>query len=202
MAQHDEFDAKAATWDDDPTKVDRAQRVAGLIRAHVDLDTNMDVLEYGAGTGLVSQALTEHVGHITVSDRSVGMLEVLRNKVAAGLLGNAAVADLDLAAASNLDRTFDLIVSVMVFHHIPELDAVLQQMHALTADGGYVCIADLDAEDGSFHGEGFAGHHGFERDTFEADLVRAGFRDVEFHDAGTVTKDNGEFGLFLAVARR
>ncbi|MEX2324327.1 MAG: class I SAM-dependent methyltransferase [Nitriliruptoraceae bacterium] len=201
MAIHDEFDLKAATWDDDPAKVARAQRVAGLIRDHVRLDEQMNVLEYGAGTGLVSEALVGHVGHITVSDRSAGMLEVLRAKAEAGRLGNADVADLDLATSSDLNTTFDLIVSVMVMHHIPEVNNVLTQLRTIISADGYACIADLDAEDGSFHGAGFAGHNGFDRAQFASDLRRAGFNTVEFLDAGTVTKDSGEFGLFLAIAQ-
>ena len=51
------FDDKAATWDDDPAKVERAGEVARAIRAAVPLNTSVRMLEYGAGTGLVTQAL-------------------------------------------------------------------------------------------------------------------------------------------------
>ena len=46
-----DFDARAATWDDDPTKVERAQAVADAIVRSVPLASTMRAMEYGAGTG-------------------------------------------------------------------------------------------------------------------------------------------------------
>ena len=45
-----DFDARAATWDDDPTKVERARGVADAIGRHVPLAPSMRALEYGCGT--------------------------------------------------------------------------------------------------------------------------------------------------------
>lgn len=47
--------------------------VAGAIREAVPLDPSVRLLEYGAGTGHVSQALCDTVGPITVADTSAGM---------------------------------------------------------------------------------------------------------------------------------
>ena len=67
------FDAKAATWDDlDPDKVQRAKDVAVAIGATVSLDRSMRMLEYGAGTGLVTQALRDAVGPVTMVDTFEG----------------------------------------------------------------------------------------------------------------------------------
>ena len=62
------FDERAATWDDDPAKVERAGVVAGAISATVPLDGSLRMLEYGAGTGLVTQALRDRVGPVTLAD--------------------------------------------------------------------------------------------------------------------------------------
>ena len=42
------------------------------------------MLEYGAGTGLVSQAMRDAVGPVTMADTSGGMRDVMRAKVDAG----------------------------------------------------------------------------------------------------------------------
>jgi hypothetical protein len=67
-------------------------------------------------------------------------------------------------------------------------------------DGGHLCIADLEAEDGSFHGEGFAGHHGFDRAELEADLTRAGFADVSIVRCHEVERHGETYPLFLATS--
>lgn len=197
------FDAKAATWDDDPAKVERARVVADAIAEAVTPGPATRLLEYGAGTGLVAQALQARVGPVTVADASEGMRSVMQAKVGTGVLPDARIWALDLTTTPPAPQErFDLVVTVMALHHIDDLTPVLAGFDALLAPGGHLCIVDLDHEDGSFHGEGFAGHHGFHRPTLADQLATAGFVDVQFQDCHEMIRDGVPYGLFLAVARR
>jgi len=193
------FDERAATWDEDPAKVERAAVVADAIIATVPLSPATRLLEYGAGTGLVTQALRAHVGPVTLADSSEGMRAVMQAKVDAGTLTGARIWALDLATEPPPDERFDLIVTVMALHHIAELAQVLARFGELLVPGGHLCIVDLDHEDGSFHGEGFAGHHGFRRDELADRLVAAGFGRATFQDCHEVVRDGAPYPLFLAV---
>lgn len=195
------FDERAATWDDDPAKRERTAAVAATIAEAVPLDGAMRVLEYGAGTGLVAQALQDAVGPVTVADPSAGMRAVMADKVRSGALRAARVWDLDLSTDPPPDDRFDLIVTVLALHHIPDLDPVLSGFASLLDEGGVLCVVDLEAEDGAFHGEGFEGHHGFDRTWLAERLHDAGFTDVAFRPCHHVTRDNGTFPMFLATAR-
>ena len=196
------FDERAATWDDDPAKVERARVVADAIRASIPLDGSTRVLEYGAGTGLVTQALRGDVGPVTVADTSAGMREVLADKIARGLLPeNARVWDVDLSTEPPPDEHFDLVVTVMALHHVDPVERALSAFAAMLDGGGHLCVVDLEAEDGSFHGHGFEGHHGFARSTLAALLEGAGFTDIEIRPCFEVERDSGTFPLFLATAR-
>ena len=197
-----DFDARAATWDDDPAKVERAHEVALAIRDAVPLDTSMRMLEYGAGTGLVTQALRASIGPVTMVDTSAGMREVMKNKIAAGTITDARVWDVDLATEPAPDEQFELVVTVMTLHHIASLEPVLSAFASLLAEGGSLCIVDLEEEDGSFHGDGFAGHHGFNRAALESSLTRAGFQDVRFRRCHQVVRDGVTYPLFLATCIR
>lgn len=197
----DAFDERAATWDDDPDKHERARMVAGRLRDEVTLTSSTRVLEYGAGTGLLATALRAHVGSLTVTDRSEGMLHVLRDKAASGPLAGAEVRRLDLTVDPPLEADFDVVASLMVLHHVEDPGRVLRGLRAMTAPDGVACLVDLDAEDGSFHGPDFAGPHGFERAHIAALLTDAGFGQVRLSDAGAVAKDGSDYPLFLAVAR-
>jgi len=197
-----EFDAKAATWDDDPAKVERARIVAEAIRAAVPLDTSTRLLEYGAGTGLVTQMLREAVGPVTLADTSEGMRRRMEEKVAGGVLPDARVVDLDLATGPVPDERYDLVVTVMVLHHIVPLGPVLDAFARILDPGGRLCIVDLEEEDGSFHGEGFHGHHGFEPADLTVRLEAAGFTDVAIDRVHRITTDGKEYPVFLAVATR
>lgn len=204
----DHFDSHAEGWDDDPHKVARAAEVADAVRAALPLTGDERVLEYGAGTGLVAQALQDAVGPLTLADSSAGMREVAERKVAAGALpAGTCVWDLDLAdggAATRPEERFDLVLTSLVLHHIRDLRPVLTGFHDLLAPGGHVAVADLDAEDGSFHDHlhDFDGHDGFDRQGLARDLERAGFERVEVADCTSVVKHGERFAVFLATARR
>lgn len=198
------FDARAATWDDDPAHVERARVVADAIRDAVPLDSSVRLLEYGAGTGLVSQALCDALGPVTMADTSAGMRKVMEDKVAAGVIADARVWELDLASAPlpTTEERFDLVVTVLALHHLPQLEPVLSNFAALLTEGGHLAIVDLDEEDGTFHGNGFDGHHGFDHDALADDLRDAGFTDVSFRRCHQIVRHGRTYPLFLATATR
>ncbi|VAW75528.1 hypothetical protein MNBD_GAMMA13-1229, partial [hydrothermal vent metagenome] len=68
--------------------------------------------------------------------------------------------------------------------------------------GAQIALADLDEEDGSFHPQGTEGvyHAGFERNAFKASLERHGFEDVRFVTAHSISGDEKDFPVFLALA--
>lgn len=203
---HNHFDDQAASWDEDESKIERARTIADAIVESLRLNGDERVLEYGAGTGLVAQALGERVGELTLADSSSGMRAAMTNKIETGTLPAATrVWDLDLSTDEvPRGESFDLIASSLVLHHIGELDRVLEGFWSLLRSGGSVAIADLDREDGSFHEHlhDFDGHNGFDRDELRTRLQEAGFVDVRFDDCGEVHKAGRSFGLFLATARR
>ncbi|WP_242336748.1 MULTISPECIES: class I SAM-dependent methyltransferase [Anaeromyxobacter] len=201
-----DFDARARTWDEDASKVERAQRVAAAIASVVPSLSGKAVLEYGAGTGLLGLALQPLVREVTLADSSREMLAVAGEKIASGGVRNARTLYLDLAAGPPPDLRFDLVCSLMTLHHIPDTDGVLGAFHRLLERDGVLCIADLDAEDGSFHGPGFSGHKGFERADLGARMERSGFRNVRFSTVHEVVRETADgaraFPVFLAIAER
>ncbi len=158
------FDERARDWDSDPAKVERARVVADAIRAAVPLKQGMTALEYGCGTGLLSFALQNEFASMTLADTSQGMLDVLAGKIRSAGASNMHPLRLDLSNDALPDSRFGIIYSLMALHHIPETNPLLTQFHTLLEVGGYLCISDLEKEDGSFHGKQVAGvHHGFDR---------------------------------------
>lgn len=193
------FDERAATWDDDPATVERARLVADTIVDAIELSGSERLLEYGAGTGLVTQAMRSHVGPVTLVDNSAGMRDVMRQKIATGVIDDARVWDLDLEEASPSDERFDLVVTVLTLHHVHDVAAVLSGFADLLDDGGRLCVVDLDEEDGSFHGPGADVHHGFGRAELTTALSAAGFTDIQFRDCHTVVREHGPYPMFLAT---
>jgi ubiquinone/menaquinone biosynthesis C-methylase UbiE len=200
------FDERAKDWDAKLERVERAQAVADAIQAAVDIRPGMTALEYGCGTGLLSFFLQDAFASITLADTSQGMLEVLADKIKAAKTAHMHPVRLDLAVDPLPAQKFDITYSLMVMHHIPNTDVILHKFHEILKPGGWLVVADLDQEDGSFHTDGSTDVHlGFARDKLQKRVEAAGFIEVRFSTAHMIEKliDNQQrtFPVFLMTAR-
>ncbi|MBM9538375.1 class I SAM-dependent methyltransferase [Desulfobulbus alkaliphilus] len=201
-----DFNLKAKGWDTDPVKIDRARAVARGIRAILPRQPGQSALEYGCGTGLLSFALQPFPGFITLADSSAGMHQVLADKIKAAGVGNMLPLRLDLTTDAVPARRFSLLYTLMTLHHIIDTEKILGQFHELLYPGGILCVADLDREDGTFHGPGFKGHPGFDRHELAEKTMAAGFAPPAFSTVFNLTRETGKvkkhYPLFLMTTVR
>lgn len=199
MSHPHSFDERASTWDDDE-KTARARSVSATIVAAVRPTAATRLLEYGAGTGLAAQFLAPSVGSVTLADPSAGMRRVATEKVASGVLPQGTrIWDLNLDSAEAPDEQFDLIIMVLALHHVDNVALVLTRLGTMLADGAALCIVDLEAEDGSFHGDSAGVSHGFDEATLDPALDAAGLTAEYHHGIYELDKDGRPYPLFLAV---
>lgn len=204
------FDQATATWDDNPSRIALMKAVGEAILRQVQPTKSMDVLDYGCGTGLVGLYLLPRVRSVTGADNSAGMLDVLQQKVKDGGFVNMRTVPLDLEHDRVPTDRYHLVVSSMTLHHIADTRMILGAFHELLHPQGFLCLADLDTEPGTFHTSDVAPsvhHHGFDRAGLKARLSEIGFHDAKDVTAHTLRKpvENGgerEFPVFLIIARK
>jgi 2-polyprenyl-3-methyl-5-hydroxy-6-metoxy-1,4-benzoquinol methylase len=197
------FDAKAAEWDS-PVHIERAAAVAAAIRAAVPLGPGARVADVGAGTGLLGRALAPDAGSVVITDPSPGMLAEADAAIARDGLSNVSTRRFELGVDMPPPSEFDLVVSLMALHHVKDTDLALQDLARMLAPGGWVAMADLDAEDGSFHvdpEERAVVLHGYDRDDLGQRARSAGFETVRFEDVWDITKNDRRYTVFLMTAR-
>lgn len=202
------FDDEAKEWDT-PESQERAENIADAISKQVPLSKKMSSFEYGCGTGQLSFELREKIGPITLADNSTGMLEVLQEKIRKRAAKDMKPVKLDLTSDPLPNQKFDLVYTMMTLHHIPDTQRILSQFYELLNPGGYLCVADLDKEDGSFHGHDVDDvHKGFDRKQLENLVEKQGFTNIHFTTAYRMEKEiNGKggtkrFPIFLMVAQK
>jgi len=202
------FNEAASSWDEEPRRVRLATEVAECVKKVIAITGEMTVLDYGCGTGLVTLCLQPLVRSITGADLSDGMLEILRGKVDARRLTNVKAVLLDLDREISPAESFDLVVSSMTLHHVENVAPLLADFFRILRPGGQLAVADLDAEDGSFHGHGLStAHSGFDRDRMRGMLEEAGFREIREVTAATIEKPDARdiirtYTVFLMTARK
>lgn len=206
----DRFSEQAATWDDDPAKIERAREVAAVIRRQVPLRAGTEAIEIGGGTGLLARALADDVGTVVVTDVAPGMVDVARAALDDPRYAGWSARLYDIEHDPLVEERYDLVLGLLTLHHMGDVRTVVQRCAELLRPGGHLALADLDRDhDGAFHAtiHDFHGHDGFERTDVAAWLEDAGLEGISFMDAGSVAKElpDGsvrDFSLFLATARR
>ncbi len=203
-----DFDKAAATWDEKPRRLKLAEDIAETISGEIRLTSDMAALDFGCGTGLVTLKLQPLVGSITGVDSSQGMLDALQAKIDEQKLTNVKTQFIDIDKGEVLSGSYDLVVSSMTFHHVKEIGPLLDQLYRITAPSGYLCVSDLDLDNGHFHtdNEGVF-HFGFDRKALREEFTNAGFEDVRDVTAASVTKtaadgDTKTFTVFLMIGRK
>lgn len=196
------FDSKAAEWDDNPGRCEMTRTIVAAIQTAVPLNKTMHALEFGCGTGLVSRELLPRLRDVLAIDLSPGMIEQLQQRIEEGGLQNITAHCLDIFTDPPTEQ-FDLIFSAMALHHVQKTDALLDRLADRTASGGWIALADLDTEDGTFHDcfEGFI-HHGFDREELMQKLRDCGFCETAAVTAHTMHKNDRDYPVFLITARR
>jgi 2-polyprenyl-3-methyl-5-hydroxy-6-metoxy-1,4-benzoquinol methylase len=196
------FDKAAKDWDKSDMRTRLSNGIGGAILEHVSLDASMHLMDFGAGTGLLSSHIAPRVARISAVDISQGMLDELAAKPE---FAGKVLPFCQNIVHDPLEADFDGIISAMAMHHVEDTDEILRVFYGHLKPGGFVALADLDKEDGTFHKHGNEGvfHFGFEREDLKRRLEMAGFEDVSFTTAYTFEKEEGRtYPVFLVMARR
>jgi tRNA (cmo5U34)-methyltransferase len=201
-----EFDIKASTWDANPMHLERSKAIAAMLLQRVPVTSSMKAMEFGGGTGLLSLELKEKFSTIVLLDNSMEMVRITNEKIASLGIANMEAHCIDLER-ENYPGNCDVIYTQMVFHHVNDIGGILEKFHGMLNPGGYLAIADLYPEDGSFHDPSFTGHRGFDTDKLSAQLGEHGFKDIVTERCFVIRKPGeggsaAEYPVFLMTGRR
>ncbi|ELJ8838292.1 class I SAM-dependent methyltransferase [Vibrio parahaemolyticus] len=191
MAQ--DWDGLAKNWESNPATEQFAQSVFAQLQQLTQLD-GIKVLDFGCGTGQLSQLLSPIVKDIVALDASEAMIEELDKKE---LLNVEPVVDAlsrGLVAQHPAFRgQFDLVVASSVLAFVDDVESSLDIAHSLLNEGGYFVHFDWVAE---------SEQDGFTLSRSENALSNAGFVDVEAKKVFDITSDGQTMSVLMGVGCR
>lgn len=197
-----QFNDRAKEWDNNPVHWERSEAIAKELLGMIPVNKDMKALEYGAGTGILSFLLSDKFSEITLMDNSEEMVKVMQEKVVASQLTNLKPLFWDLVQNDYDSGKFDCIFSQMVLHHINNTENIINKWLKMLNPGGYLAIADLFSEDGSFHQMDKSVHFGFDPEKLKSMLISSGFIQVNYTTCYLMKHPNGQsYPLFLLVAK-
>lgn len=203
-----DFDSEARFWDENPGRVKMARSVADAIMKNVSISGEMDVLDFGCGTGLLTLQFQPLVKQITGADSSQGMLDILASKIENLGFNNVGLIHLEEGDTSRLTGPYDIVMSSMTLHHVKNTGALISKFSGIVKPGGCLCLADLDPDNGLFHEDNTGVfHNGFEREKLKAEIASAGFTDIKDVTAAEVVKPGADgverkFSVFMITGSK
>ncbi|MGR5458642.1 class I SAM-dependent DNA methyltransferase [Vibrio alfacsensis] len=191
MAQ--DWDGLAKRWESNPATEQFAQSVFAQLQQLTQLD-GIKVLDFGCGTGQLSQLLSPFVKDIVALDASEAMIEELDKKV---LLNVEPVVDAlsrGLVAQHPAFRgQFDLVVASSVLTFVDDVEMSLEISRSLLNKDGYFVHFDWVAQ---------SSKEGFTLAKSESALLTAGFNDVESKKVFEITSEGETMSVLMGVGRR
>jgi len=108
---------------------------------------NMEVLEFGCGTGSTALEHAPHVAHIVATDVSAAMIGIGREKAEHAGINNVSFRQSGLEDFEAPDGSYDMVLALNLMHLLPDRTAALAKIHRLLKPGGIfisstVCLAD------------------------------------------------------------
>ncbi|KAF3277420.1 hypothetical protein TWF132_001663 [Orbilia oligospora] len=190
------FNSEASSWDQNPDVQSATNSAFNEILRRIpslslDNPAKPTLLDLGAGTGLLSLLLSPYTSQILSIDPSPTMISHLSQKLSKKDSPKnitplcALITSPSDPCLPNTQKKFDIIISNLVLHHIPNLPEFITLTHGLLNPGGVICLTDFEnvgEESRKFHPEGKMGgveRHGLVRKEMEELLITTGFEDVK-----------------------
>lgn len=176
----------------------------------------LDVLEIGCGTGLLSFMLAPHVRSLIGVDTAQGMISAFDTKLSDldkpnlcainHFLTNVDNHELQAAAAALATQRgekvappyhyrFDLIVSHLTLHHIPNMAEIFATLHGCLKPGGRLALTDYEdfgPDAVPFHPPSkrpYCERHGIKEAEVEELLLGTGFNEVSIERPFVLRKE-------------
>ena len=108
---------------------------------------DMEVLEFGCGTGSTAIAHARYVKHIQAIDISSKMIEIAQSKADAEKIENVTFKRSTINELDSPDQTLDAVLGLSILHLLDNKDEVIAKVHKMLKPGGIfvtstACIGD------------------------------------------------------------
>ncbi|MEM9928163.1 MAG: class I SAM-dependent methyltransferase [Cyanobacteria bacterium P01_D01_bin.50] len=107
----------------------------------------MEVLEFGCGTGSTAIIHAPHVKHIRAIDISEKMIEIAQGKAQAENIKNITFEQLTIEELTVPDCTFDMVLGLSILHLLENKEEAINKVHKMLKPGGLfvtstACLGD------------------------------------------------------------
>lgn len=191
----DSWDDYANEWESNPDVISYAEHAFNSLTNSVTL-SGKRVLDFGCGTGLLTEKLSRTANEVVSLDPSQKMIDVLARKGLDRVITVASELTPELVSTHpSFQSPFDVIVASSALAFVPEFETTLSLLHSLLAPQGQLVQWDWLKNDADT-GMGFS----------ETELLNAyqaqGFADVTVSVPFSMSSPKGTMSVVMGVAAK
>ncbi len=191
---NDSWDEYAKDWDNNKDVILYSEEAFKSLSRVVELD-GLNILDFGCGTGLLSEKLSPFAKQIVALDASQKMIQVLDSKRLPNVTTITEILSEDSVSKNKcLQEKFDVIVASSVCGFLPDYESTLSFLRSiLVTDGLFVQWDWLALEENT----GF----GLSKERVEAAFKGAGFSAISITQPFSMTNAEGGMPVLMVVAK-
>lgn len=126
---------------------DEAAYRAKLARTQSYFTPDMELFEFGCGTGSTAITHAPHVRHVKAIDFSARMLEIARDRAREAGVTNVTFEQGDIATMPLAPASYDMVLGLSILHLVTDKQAVISRVYDILKPGGLfvsstACLGD------------------------------------------------------------
>ncbi|MEJ2180095.1 MAG: class I SAM-dependent methyltransferase [Gammaproteobacteria bacterium] len=190
----DSWDDYADEWDSNEDAILYSKKAFKTLVDQVSL-VGLNVLDFGCGTGLLTEQISPLANNIVALDTSKEMVSVLNNKNLPNVTTlSEPLSEDTVNTNTSLQKKFNLIVASSVLGFIPEYKSTLIILKSLLASDGILVQWDWLSPSNE---SGF----GLSEEKVESAYKEAGFKLISIKKPFSLTSSKGIMTVLMAVAK-
>ncbi|PLA73582.1 SAM-dependent methyltransferase [Hydrogenovibrio sp. SC-1] len=187
------WDDYADGWDSNEAVISYCDKAYESLLKIVDLE-GLKVLDFGCGTGLLTEKISKHASSVVAMDSSEKMISILTDKRLNHVHTINAELSQELIELNDvLKNDLDLIVASSVLAFVPDYQETLKLLKQLLKKDGLLVQWDWlkESEEPGI---------GFSKELIESTLAQAGFSKCSISIPFSMESENGSMRVVMGVA--
>jgi len=190
-----EWDEYAENWDVDPTVEEYAKNAFSELLKNININ-GLTVLDFGCGTGALTQLMSPTVKSIVAIDPSSEMIKHLDKKALHNVSSISDYLSKELVQnLPELENKFDLIVASSVCGFLPDYEAILSLLKSLIKEDGVFVQWDWLSNDDS-------SDMGLSEKRVKQAFVANGFVNTKVNSPFIMSSSKGNMPVLMAVGKK
>lgn len=191
---NDCWDEYALNWDKNEDVLLYSQKAYQSLVEILDIN-NLKILDFGCGTGLLSEKMSPLAKEIVAIDTSEKMISVLENKNLNNIKSlNINLSEETIKTNEDLHATFDLIVASSVCAFLPNYQHTLTLLKKIMVKNGIFIQWDWFKD---YNESGF----GLNKNQIKSAFTQSGFQTISISDSFTMSTKSNVMKVIMGVAK-